>query len=151
METQRDSLSLISLVEIETAVRDFQSLYLRLRDILDSFISLRSRLSQTKYMLSDIAEIEAEEIKYSRKEEWSRVLKGVWRWKNGPHYVLRIRNASELVDFWKEKVTEYLKYLENLDINDSQYLEKLKELYLLNIILLTALIEKLLRIMRELE
>jgi len=151
METQRDSLSLISLVEIETAVRDFQSLYLRLRDILDSFISLRSRLSQTKYMLSDIAEIEAEEIKYSRKEEWSRVLKGVWRWKNGPHYVLRIRNASELVDFWKEKVTEYLKYLENLDINDSQYLEKLKELYLLNIILLTALIEKLLSIMRELE
>jgi hypothetical protein len=102
-------------------------------------------------MLSDIAEIEAEEIKYSRKEEWSRVLKGVWRWKNGPHYVLRIRNASELVDFWKEKVTEYLKYLENLDINDSQYLEKLKELYLLNIILLTALIEKLLSIMRELE
>jgi len=151
METQRDSLSRISLVEIETAVRDFQSLYLRLRDILDSFISLRSRLSQTKYMLSDIAEIEAEEIKYSRKKEWSRVLKGVWRWKNGPYYVLRIRNASELVDFWKEEVTEYLKYLENLDINNSQYLEKLKELYLLNIILLTALIEKLLRIMRELE
>jgi predicted acetyltransferase len=151
METQRDSLSRISLVEIETAVRDFQSLYLRLRDILDSFISLRSRLSQTKYMLSDIAEIEAEEIKYSRKKEWSRVLKGVWRWKNGLYYVLRIRNASELVDFWKEEVTEYLKYLENLDINNSQYLEKLKELYLLNIILLTALIEKLLRIMRELE
>ena len=37
-----------------------------------SFVSLRSRLSQTKYMLPDIAEIEAEEIKYSKK----KLLKG---------------------------------------------------------------------------
>jgi hypothetical protein len=43
-------------------------LVLNQRDKFDSFVSLRSRLSQTKYMLPDIAEIEAEEIKYSKKE-----------------------------------------------------------------------------------
>jgi hypothetical protein len=151
METERDTPCQISLVEIEVVVRDLQALYLRLRDVLDSFVSLRSRLSQTKYMLPDIAEIEAEEIKYSKKKERSRLLKGGLRRKNKAWIIFWIKNTTELLDFWKREITEYLQYLENLNINDPQHIEELKVSYLLSVVLLTELIERLAKIMRELE
>jgi hypothetical protein len=150
METERDTPCQISLVEIEVVVRDLQALYLRLRDVLDSLVSLRSRLSQTKYMLPDIAEIEAEEIKYSKKKERSRLLKGGLHRKN-TWIIFWIKNTTELLDFWKREVTEYLQYLENLNINDPQHIEELKVSYLLSVVLLTELIERLAKIMRELE
>ena len=150
METERDTPCHISLVEIEVAVRDFQALYLRLRDVLDSFVSLRSRLSQTKYMLPDIAEIEAEEIKYSKKEGRSSLLKGWLHRKSGSWRFLGIRNTTELVDFWKKEVTQYLQCLENSNISDP-HIEELKESYLLSVVSLTELIERLAKIMRELE
>ena len=139
METEREDLCPVSLEEIDLIVHRFLTLPLRVREVLDGLVALRSQLTPTKYLLTEFADLERREVLYSRRGEWEKIIKK-----------LDLKNNRQLIELWQEKVKEYLKGLEELDANDPKRREEMKVLYLYTVVLLSALIDRLTELLNQL-